>query len=313
MKVQRLLLLLSFLVAATAAAWSPQPADRVAALACEDEPKVREMPRFARLMHDPQWMEWPSRMGDSAWPGGFYLDWYPETVQLTTGPHSGDGRLTYSRPWLEYLRDLQPNDEAAVWITRIAAGLFDRVNEEIPILDLDRLETKPVAEAISSGGNVVKILETKNGAGRIEMIFYRKYPPDPSVLNYQTKPWLVTKFTSVSREGELGNAGGIDVYFPNLAKNKKGYWVELKRIEWFPLLPFCGIAEGSLNIHSAPGGAITGSLGSGQPFTVEEYLPQGSNVWGRIDGGWILLEYQSDGLPIYPTTWEMETRPPIDY
>lgn len=293
------------------AAWLQPKA--AAALACDDEKKITQPPRFGRLMHDPQWMEWPSRMADPEWPRGFYLNWYPETVQLWTRPRSGDGRLTYNKEWLEFLRELQPNDYAAVWIAEIAAGLFNKGNQTIPIMDLSQLKQEPVAESISSGGNVVKFLEFKNGSGRIEMLYFRRQPPEVSNVNYQTKPWLVTKFTSVSIDGQLGNAGGIDVYFPNLAKQKNGYWVDLKRVELFPALPYCAVVEGALNVHTAPAifASVTGSVSAGQPVTIREYLPQGSNVWGRIDQGWILLEYLNDGLPVYPTTWEMETRPPI--
>jgi hypothetical protein len=284
--------------------------------ACEDEAKITQVPRFGRLMHDPQWMEWPSRMADPDWNSGFYYDWYPETVKLTTGPKSGDGAFNYTREWLEYLRELQPNDLAATWIARVAAGLFNARNEFIPILNLDQLENQPIAESISSGGNVIKILEIKNGSARIEMLYLQKGPPNVSDVNYETKPWLVTKFTSVSLDGQLGNAGGIDVYFPNIAKVKKGYWVTMKRVELFPPVPFCGVVEGTLNVHTAPSifASVTGRVTDGDAITIREYLPQGSDVWGRIDEGWILIEYLSRvGLPVYPTSWEMETRPPLDF
>ncbi len=313
MKIRRFFLF-SFLLAILTVAWVQPTFASLTTASCDgDQAGETTVPRYGRLMHDPQWMEWPSRMANPDWPNGFYYDWYPETVKLTTGPRSGDGAFNYSRPWLEYLRDLQPNNYAAIWIARVAAGLFNSRNVFIPILDLDKLKKEPVAESISSGGNVVRILEIKNGSARIEMLYLHKGPPDVSNVNYQTKPWLVTKFTSVSIDGQLGNAGGIDVYFPNVAKVKKGYWVELKRVELFPPLPFCAEVEGALNTHSEPAifASVTGSVGSGQQVTILEYMPQGSNVWGRIDGGWILLEYLRDGVPVYPTTWEMQTRPPI--
>lgn len=277
-----LLFLFALLLSANLAAAAPQPA----ALACEDEPKDRGFPRFGRLMHDPQWMEWPSRMGDPAWPNGFYLNWYPQTVQLFTSPHSGEGQVPYNKAWLYYLRDLQPSDEAAVWLTRVAAGLFNKGNEFIPILDLESLKDDPVAVSISAGGNVLKILEIKNGSARIEMVYYKKSPP--ANLNYENKPWLVTKFTSISRDGDLGNAGGIDVYFPNLAKSRNGYWVEMKRVELFPNTPYCAVTISSRTLLSEPRtGAQIGTIAAGQPITIREYLPQGSNVWGRVDQGWI--------------------------
>src|SRR3989337_2857479 len=114
--IKSLLVLAVFL----SAAWTPFPAANSAS--CDgSESSIAQPPRFGRLMHDPQWMEWPSRMADPDWPRGFYYDWYPETVKLTTGPKSGDGAFNYTREWLEYLRELQPNDYAATWIARVAA------------------------------------------------------------------------------------------------------------------------------------------------------------------------------------------------
>ena len=126
---------------------------------CVGQPKTYGYPRYGRLMHDPQWLPWSSRMLDPDWTRSYNADWYPETVPLWTKPRGGDGRLAYSKDWLKYLRALQPNDEAAVWIARVAAGLFNRTNEYIPILTLGDLGKEPIAESISSGGNVVKVLE----------------------------------------------------------------------------------------------------------------------------------------------------------
>ncbi len=294
-------------------------ADQLPVLAtqCDNGPKEREFPRFARLMHDPQWMEYPSRMAAPDWPSGFYYDWYPQTVQLWTGPRSGDSRISYTRPWLEYLRDLQPDAATATWLTRIAAGLFNRTgNQFIPIHDLDSLKEEPVAEGISAGGNVVMVVEVRNGSGRLEMLYLRDEPPSVDEVNYELTPWLVTKFTSVSIDGELGNAGGIDTYFPNLAKKDDGYWVDLKRVEWFPLLPLCVTAERDLRVHNIPPttgmAKQLGIIADGSQFTIREYLPQASDVWARTDEGWVLLEYlDAGGVPVYTSSWEMDTRPPI--
>lgn len=288
-----------------------------AAAACGDGSESADFPRYARLKHDFQWMDYPSRMADPdwSWGGANQADWYPQTVPLWVSPRSGDGRVPYTREWLEYLRDLQPDLASAVWITKIAAGLFNRVgNVAIPITDLDELEQAPVAESISTGGNVVKVLETKNGSARIEMLFLNSRPPNPDVINYETTPWLVFKFTSISTDGRLGNANGLDVYFPNLSKQAKGYWVDMKRIEMFPNLPRCIAAKQDLRILSAPAGLVkhVGSLSQGQQVTLLEYLPQGSDVWGRIEQGWIRLEYLNlAGEPVYTTSWDMDTRPPI--
>ena len=275
---------------------------------------VEKPTRFARLMHDPQWMPWPSRIADPEWPRGFYYDWYPETVPLWLTPKGGDGRVIYSIPWLEYLRAIQPNNEAAVWITRVAAGLFNRGNEFIPILNLDQLEELPIAEGISSGGNVVSVLQIKSGSARIGMLYAGNSPPDFRQINYEKTPWLVTKFTAVSIDGQLGNPGGIDVYFPNLAKLESGYWVDLDRVEMFSALPFSAVIKRQVVVREEPSTRAESirELSPNKEIVIREYLPQGGNVWGRIDEGWIMLQYQINGFPIFNTTWVMETRPPIN-
>ncbi len=281
---------------------------------CSAPNESQGFPRFARLMHDSQWMPWPSRIANPDWPRGFSLEWYPETVPLWVNPKSGDGSVTYTIEWLEYLRDIQPNDDAAVWIARIAAGLFNKGNPDIPILDLSKLDELPRAEGISSGGNVVLILETRNGSARIKMIDIKENVPDPENFNYSNVPWLITKFTSVSAEGANGNAGGIDVYFPNLANNDCGYWVEMDRVELFPKLPFDAVAQRDIAFfnEASPSSGGSGSLGAGGTIKILEYLPQGSDVWGRTDRGWFLLEYQIQGQPVYTTSWSMQTNPPMD-
>src|SRR5690606_17425166 len=176
------------------------------------------------------------------------------------------------------------------------------------------LQDKPVAESISAGGNVVRVLEIRNGSGRIEMLHVADAPPSVDDLNYYSTPWLVTKFTSVSEDGALGNAGGIDVYFPNLSKDEEGYWVDLDRAEFFPYLPLCVTVEEEgmhLYAEASDESDSLGALPIGQSLALREYLPQASDVWGRTDYGWLLLAYQVNGVPVYPTTWEMETRPPI--
>ena len=289
-------------------------ASQPVAAGCNGEPQNRDYPRWGRLKHDPQWMEFPSRMADPDWPRTYYLNWYPETVPLYTGPHSGDGQISYSKAWLEYLRDLQPSDAAATWITTISAGLFNRQNQSaIPIFNLDQLKVQPIAESISAGGNVVKIQEIKNGSARIETVRATNKAATPSSLSYQNKPWLVSKFTAVSIDGQLGNAAGRDVYFPILSKPGKNLWVELKRVELFPMLPMCVVLDSGRAVYSAPrtGNKVT-TLAAGQSVTLFEYMPQASNVWARVSNGWILIEYLADdGTPVYPTSWTMKTHPPI--
>jgi hypothetical protein len=265
-------------------------------------------------MHDPQWMPWPSRLQDPEWPKGFHYDWYPETVQLWVNPKGGDGRYPYNKSWLTYLRSLQKDEQHSLWIARIAAGLFNKGNQEIPILNLNQLSEEPVAESISSGGNVIRILEIKNGSARIEMLYFRDNPPAIGAVNYWKTPWLVTKFTAISYDGGTGLTGGLDVYFPNLAREKCGYWVDLERVELFPTLSLEAKSNQYLNVQAAPNkwAPMVGWVTAGSTVTILEYMPQGSEVWGRIQAGWIPLQTFADGVnPVFTTSWTMETQPPI--
>jgi hypothetical protein len=301
---------LALLLAVSSLAYAPAP--QIAAQSCATAAKVSGA-RYARLMHDPQWMPWPSRMHDPGWHSGYYLDWYPETVQLWVNPRGGDGRFRYPAAWLHFLREMQPSDETAVWIARVGAGIFAHGNKDIPILNLSQLKEEPQAEAISSGGNVVKVLEVRNNSIRIEMLYFKDQPPSHNLVNYTYTPWLVTKFTSVSYDGELGNAGGIDVYFPNLAKQESGYWIDGQRVEMFPDLPFCATARRALvaRLSASPYGIPTTVVQPGVVLPITEYMPRGSDVWGLTYLGWVRLVYQFQGQPVYDTSWEMETRPPI--
>src|SRR3972149_10552686 len=105
----------------------------VTVIDCPVQPS-QGFPRFARLMHDPQWMPWPSRMGAPDWPSGFHYNWYPETVPLLGNPKGTKGSVPYSIAWLQYLRELQPSEGAAVWIGPGAAGRFHNGSAFIPIL-----------------------------------------------------------------------------------------------------------------------------------------------------------------------------------
>lgn len=254
-------------------------------------------------------------MGDPDWNSGFYLDWYPETVQLTTSPNGMKSAMRYSVPWLQFLRAMQPNTKAAVFITRMAGGLFNNHpdNADIPILELDQLEVEPLAESISSGGNVVKILEIQRGSGLLEMLYIKGDPPSLAEVNYQETPWLVTKFTSVSSSGQLGNVAGIDVYFPNVSNLPEGSWVDMQRVELFPALPMCVVARRGVPIVNTRMGLAkqVALLEPGDAIAILEYAPQGSDVWALTELGWLRLAFQNDALPTYTTSWEMETRPPI--
>jgi hypothetical protein len=86
-------------------------------------------------------------------------------------------------------------------------------------------------------------------------------------------------------------------------------------LEAFPDLPITVTLNTTLDIRTNPtkDSTLTGpKLPKGGTASVVEYYPSASDVWGRLSsGGWIPLLAHQKGLPRYPTSWIMETQPPI--
>lgn len=256
--------------------------------------------RYARLLHDYHWMKYKSR---TVTPGWYGLASTPETVPLFTsaGARGAKDDLRFNSGWLEYLKGL--NSEAAYkFIMWPPAGWFNKNKN---------------ADTLSFGGNIVQVKEIIKGSSHVETLELDDNPPNPRHINFETRPDLVHKFTVITRQGNVINPGdGIDVYTFVIAR--KPMYIPMNRLEFFPRLPVDVTIKATtvpwLLVKDAPGstGKVVGRMLPLQKFTVHEYAPRGTYVWGRTDNGWIALcWYPRVGTLRYYTSWQMKTIPPL--
>ncbi|MGH2581758.1 MAG: hypothetical protein ACRDFQ_02525 [Anaerolineales bacterium] len=255
---------------------------------------------YARLLHDFQWMGYKSRTVTPGWPG---LPSTPETVPFFRAPGGGKDDVPLDHRWEEYLRALN-SSRAFKFIMSPPAGWFNR-NEN--------------ADSLGFAGNVVEVLDIINKSARIKTYNFNNKPPEPDNWNFQKHPELVHKFTVITQNGGVTNpAEGIDVYIFVIGRGD--LYVPLSRLELFPKLPLDISVHPSillgLEIREAPepGSKVLGKLAPAKKTRIHEYAPRGTNVWGRIDEGWVsLCWYPRPEMkrPKYYTSWEMETVPPV--
>jgi hypothetical protein len=241
--------------------------------------------------------DYRSRTYDSA-----LRDQTPEIVPMYLLPKqtAGTGRTTVDGPWEIFIDQLNENDRGKLaYLKGSANALFNTAGF-------------PQMESLTMGGNIITLDEIQGEWGRVNTLAYGN-PPNAETVNYRTRPDLVHKYVIVTWKRSLKatilvNTPKGDIYYPLVSR--RPVWVQLERLEKFPVLPMEVTATTDLFYQSTPGSPVgkSGSkLSAGQTATVIEYYPSGSNVWGRLrNGRWIpLLLY-----PQYTTSWKMETMPP---
>lgn len=254
--------------------------------------------RYARLLHDFQWMKYPSRTRTPGWVG---LRSTPETVPLWVSPgkNSTKDDIPLSKPWKDYLRSLN-DDRGYKFITWPPAGWFNKNQHP---------------DTLGFGGNVVEVLDIEGSSARVKTFDPAEDAPDASIWNYEQHPELVHKFTVITYSGAVINpAEGIDSYIFLLGR--KPMYIPLNRLELFPQLPRTvkvnALTLPWLLVKDAPGGKKIDKVLPLESVTVHEYAVRGSLVWGRTDKGWIALcWYPTVNNCRYFTSWRMKTIPAI--
>lgn len=255
--------------------------------------------RYARLLHDYHWMKYKSRTVSPGWARS--MPSAPETVPLFISPKAGKDDLKLGPAWLEYLSGLN-SPGSYKFIMSPPAGWFNKNTN---------------ADTLSFGGNVVQVKGIVKGSARVETFNLDDNPPDPARFDFETRPDLVHKFTVITRQGNIINpADGKDVY--TFVIGRRPMYIPLTRLEFFPKLPAEITIKATtvpwLLVKDAPGsmGRVIDRVLPLQQFTVEEYKPQGTYVWGRIKKGWVALcWYPKIGNLRYFTSWQMKTIPPV--
>jgi hypothetical protein len=159
----------------------------------------------------------------------------------------------------------------------------------------------PRAEAITCGGNFVKILGYS--LKHYKVASYRHIRPlIPSSQNWFTRPDLHFKANAIDRNLNVFNvANGLDVYLPFLNTTGES-WLPEEAVEVFPEIPL--------------GGLKVTELESNKVLNILDYRVEGASVLGRMLFKWVyLLKSTKPGERIFPTTWSLNTEgvipPPV--
>ncbi len=226
----------------------------------------------------------------------------PEIVPLYLLPKltSGTGRTDLSGAWEVYIDALNDKDQSKLkYLKSPQTALFNTAGF-------------PQMESLTMGGNIITLDEVQGEWGRVHTLDYSS-PPNTLEINYVTRPDLVHKFVIVgwkrsTKSTTLSNPPKGSIYYPFVSR--RPVWVQMDRLEPFPILPMEVTANKDVYIQTTPGPAIEETkfkVSEGESTTVVVFYPSGSDVWGRLpNGGWIPLLFRGK----YFTTWSMATVPP---
>lgn len=225
-------------------------------------------------------------------------------MYISTNPAHSTIRTRLS-PWEKYLRTLNDTKRKWNYYTNDHAGLFNATGWD-------------KQESLVMGNNIVVV--DRIGAHRkvgqmakLRTMFIQDPRPDPELLNYQTCPWLIHKFTVITRNGSVVDPNPGSVYYPVILNMGGEGWIQMAKLEKFPQLPLTVDVEVAvgLNVRLKPSlnGEKVSAIPKGAPIEITAYRPAGSEVWARCEGGWIAL-YHPQTTPNYLTSWRMENEPP---
>jgi hypothetical protein len=268
-------------------------------------PTPAQKVQFFRVKHDSQLAVYDFRSRTAA--GSWTLNpQTPEVVPLFVDPKeaSGTWRTPITANWERYMDALNEGNEKKLrYLKATSTALFNGAGF-------------PQMESLTMGGNVVTLDAIQNGWGQLNTFDYGT-PGSAGSENYFTRPDLVHKFVVVGWSRETKSTYWVnppqgDTYYPFVAS--KPVWVQMSRLEPFPILPMPVTALVTQDIYKE---ASLESETTGQQFAegdtsiIVQYYPSGSDVWARLQSGrWIALFRYDKGVPTYYTSWSMQTLPP---
>lgn len=268
--------------------------------------KPSQTVQYFRVKHDNQLAiyNYKSRTVSPDWG---YLKQTPEILPLYPAPKEGTGthRTPMTGAWEVYINELNNyNRKKLTFLKSPSTALFNGAGF-------------PQMESLTMGGNIVTLEAIQNGWGKVHTLDYSS-PSSASIVNYFTEPSLVHKVVIVtwntkSKTTYWVNPPQGDVYWPFVARND--VWVQMDRLEPFPVLPMVVIANETQEIKTEPkldSDSTRFDLAKGDSVKIVQYSPSASTVWGRLENGnWIVLFTYAGGVPKYLTTWTMATVPPL--
>jgi hypothetical protein len=261
---------------------------------------------FYRVKHDSQLAVYGFKSRTSGGPTDQAGLQTPETVAMFVGAKSSSGtlRTRVDGSWETFINALNDHQPGKLnYLKADNSALFNTSGF-------------PQLESLTMGGNIVQLVEIRGEWGRVHTLGVGQNL-DPGEVNYFTRPDLVHKFVVVGWDRSTKttywtNPPKGDIYWPLVTSGP--VWIPLNRLEIFPILPEVVTANMTLSIRTKPdmdADPTRLELPAGQPKTIIEYHPSGSDVWGRLEsGGWIPLLFYEKGKLQYPTSWRMETLPP---
>lgn len=261
--------------------------------------------QYFRVKHDSQLANYDFRSRTAA--GSWTLNpQTPEVVPLFVIPKEGSGtwRTPITAAWERYMDALNEGSEKKLRYLKAAhTALFNGSGF-------------PQMESLTMGGNVVTLDAIQNGWGQLNTFDYNT-PGSVNSENYFTRPDLVHKFVVVGWSRETKSTYWVnppqgDTYYPFVAS--KPVWVQMDRLEPFPILPMTVTARITQDIRKESNieSETTGlQFVEGDSSIIVQYYPSGSDVWARLQSGrWIALFRYEKGVPTYYTNWSMQTLPP---
>ncbi len=226
----------------------------------------------------------------------------PEIVPLLVAPKEGVGtdRTIVSGAWELFINALNDNDQSKLKYLKS------------PITALFNGAGFPQMESLTMGGNIVTLDAIQGSWGRVHTLD-PSGPPSVKDVNWITRPDVVHKFVVVgwkrsTKSTILARPPKGDIFYPLVTKHP--VWIQMDRLEAFPILPMEVTANIDIYVQDKPGPKVETTkfqLLKGESASVILYYPSGSDVWGRLsNGGWIPLIYKQQ----FFTTWTMATKPP---
>jgi hypothetical protein len=225
----------------------------------------------------------------------------PEVVPMFIDPKTTSGtlRTNVSGAWETYINALNNNDQKKLnYLKSDITALFNTAGF-------------PQLESLTMGGNIITLDEIQGEWGRVHALDHSS-PPNAAEVNYLTSPDLIHKFVVVgwrrsTKTTILVRPPRGDLYWPLVTR--KPVWIQMERLEPFPILPMEVTANTDLYIQPTPGPSVEETrlqLSTGQTANILAYHPTGPDVWGRVQGGWIPLLLNRQ----FMTSWTMATVPP---
>jgi len=267
--------------------------------------------QYYRVKHDNQlaYYNYKSRTADLDWPIEKWGFQTPEVVPMLVALKMGSGthRTKLDSAWGSYIDKLNNYNEKKIYYVKADnTALFNGAGF-------------PQLESLTMGGNIITLDEVRDGWGRVHTFDFHNPGPLEDV-NYITKPDLIHKFVVVAWKRPTQTTFWVnppppygDLYWPLVSS--RAVWISMGFLEPFPILPMTvtGITTQTARSKPSKDSSLTNfRLSEGKSASVVEYYPSGSDVWGRLaGGGWIALLTHEKGVLQYPTSWSMETRPPL--